>query len=250
MKNMTRFLTTLLLTVMTFVGFSQDTVYVVSGTTDTTSTIPTGYSPVDTVFDTFTTMETYLDTTEVYLKNNNRTYSTPVLYDNSSVYVNAYMVNGQFTGNVTIKVGSTTLHQSVNGQLYNIGNFDTTVTANSGQNLTVSCTNNGKLFVDVVMKRPVEDTTVVVIVDMESSVNDFNQVSFTMFPNPVVNDLNFTFENVPFQVTFQVYDMGGRMVKQGQMFNNTMSVSDLKTGMYIMSLNIDGETVTKQFLKR
>jgi hypothetical protein len=76
------------------------------------------------------------------------------------------------------------------------------------------------------------------------------KVEFTLYPNPTVNDINITFDdNVNENVTFNIFDMSGRMVKQGNLFNNNINVSNLNRGTYIINLNVGNEIVTKRFMK-
>jgi len=84
---------------------------------------------------------------------------------------------------------------------------------------------------------------------MTTSVNDFgDEVTFSMYPNPTTDFLRFNLENNS-QVLFQVFNMNGQVLKQGQVFNNTLNVMDLPKGYYVLRLNIDGNQISERFLK-
>ena len=76
------------------------------------------------------------------------------------------------------------------------------------------------------------------------------KAEFTLYPNPTVNDINITFDdNVNENVTFKIFDMSGRIVKQGNLFSNNINVSNLNRGTYFIKLNVGNENVTKRFVK-
>ena len=76
------------------------------------------------------------------------------------------------------------------------------------------------------------------------------KVEFTLYPNPTVNDINITFDNPTNEnITFNIFDMSGRMVKQGNLFNNRIDVSNLNRGTYFINLNVANEIMTKKFMK-
>lgn len=80
-----------------------------------------------------------------------------------------------------------------------------------------------------------------------------NKVEFTLFPNPVVNDININFDNTNNDnVSFIIFDMSGRMVKTGNLDNNRniVDVSNLIQGTYITVLSIGSDKVTKRFVKQ
>ena len=84
-----------------------------------------------------------------------------------------------------------------------------------------------------------------------------NQFSFNIFPNPVVNSLNIVFDSKRFTDIFiDVYDELGRKLicekQKGSYGKKTfkLDVSELKSGIYFISCNINGEVETKQFVVR
>jgi hypothetical protein len=88
------------------------------------------------------------------------------------------------------------------------------------------------------------------IITTNLSDNNFdNKVDFTLYPNPTVNDINVKFENSnQNNVTYNIFDISGRMVMQGNLFNNNINVSNLNRGTYF--INLPEMRVNKKFVKR
>ncbi|MEO0895828.1 MAG: PHB depolymerase family esterase [Bacteroidota bacterium] len=73
------------------------------------------------------------------------------------------------------------------------------------------------------------------------------KTSFSIYPNPVENDLNFR-EALGKSSWFEIFDLSGRRVMANKLpaFSQKIKVDDLKAGLYL--LRIDGQSVP--FLKR
>lgn len=74
-----------------------------------------------------------------------------------------------------------------------------------------------------------------------------------VYPNPVRNTINIDCVNVEDMVTFTVYNMTGSKMIEREMdaYNGKliMNVSDLKNGLYLYSISVNGEIVeTKKFV--
>lgn len=80
------------------------------------------------------------------------------------------------------------------------------------------------------------------------STNEFTTNSFNVFPNPVTDGIvNITStSNEDIKVT--VYDILGKQVLNTQLENNTLNVSSLNTGIYILNINQNGNTSTKKLV--
>jgi beta-glucanase (GH16 family) len=73
--------------------------------------------------------------------------------------------------------------------------------------------------------------------------------SFSVYPNPVENTLNFSTEMVgtPVQIINQI----GRLVSEQKVNeNNSVDVSKLNTGIYFITANKNGNQIVKRFLKK
>jgi hypothetical protein len=75
--------------------------------------------------------------------------------------------------------------------------------------------------------------------------NDFN-----LFPNPVTNGIVNINSNGADAMQVQVYDVLGKMVKSETLSNNTLDVSNLNTGLYIVKITQNQNSVTKKLVIR
>lgn len=74
-------------------------------------------------------------------------------------------------------------------------------------------------------------------------------MNFDMYPNPVENDLHISgdFDNT---ATGTIYDHTGRKIKSFTMSQSKVSVEDLTSGMYIITIENNGTVATQQFVKK
>jgi hypothetical protein len=80
------------------------------------------------------------------------------------------------------------------------------------------------------------------------SVSDFDLNSISLYPNPTREtiSLSIPFEYENFQAT--IFDLSGRQVKTVTNPNN-IDVSDLNSGMYIMSTTLNDLSFNQKFVK-
>ena len=144
------------------------------------------------------------------------------------------------TGETTVKVNNTVIYEEI---WQDTVDFQLDTLLNDGDVLFISTSH------------PVLLTVVVLDLKLThqgdpNSVFENTNGEVKIFPNPVTTYLNFEFKNnSPKQVTYMVYNMSGELVKQGEL-TNTLYVGDLITGNYIITLNIDGITSSKEFFKQ
>jgi hypothetical protein len=88
----------------------------------------------------------------------------------------------------------------------------------------------------------------------ESSQNNQEQTTGRVYPNPFTDYINFDFYNTSStnKISADVYDLAGRLILRRQYQNlgagnNTVRVNvfkgNLKTGIYIVRLKINGTTI-------
>jgi len=101
-------------------------------------------------------------------------------------------------------------------------------------------------------------TMSVTINEKPNNVNDIlaKQVTLTTFPNPVVDQLNIrTVNTVAGTFDITLFNMVGAQVAQSQLYLsqgenlNTIDMSQLNTGNYILKITQDGNSITKKVLK-
>lgn len=82
-----------------------------------------------------------------------------------------------------------------------------------------------------------------------ASNEEFFKENFTLYPNPVFNELNINTENGLELNEVSIFDLTGRKVKS---FKNekTLNVSDLASGTYIINVKTNEGTGTSKFIKK
>jgi hypothetical protein len=152
----------------------------------------------------------------------------------------------------------TTLAVSVNPSLTNVGypftwtQYTYTVTGLTG---TVGCKVGFRYFVASGGTAGINSEIIGIdtfSVDRTLSSNDFFNQNFTLYPNPVSNELHISFKTDPIIKSVHVIDMNGRVVK------NTMDVvvgygkvniADLNAGVYFVAIETqEGKGISK-FIK-
>jgi hypothetical protein len=70
-----------------------------------------------------------------------------------------------------------------------------------------------------------------------------------VYPNPVLNELKFQSELDLSGALIKVYDFSGREVLQAKNVNNRLNVSRLTSGVYLITVNKNGQMITGRFIK-
>jgi hypothetical protein len=92
----------------------------------------------------------------------------------------------------------------------------------------------------------VEDYTLSIgtLATNENSVANAVQV----YPNPAVDVLNIT--KVSNNATYAIYNLAGQLISKGKVVNNQVQVSKLAKGVYMITVENDGQTSKVKFLKK
>lgn len=78
------------------------------------------------------------------------------------------------------------------------------------------------------------------------SVNSYDQLKFSLFPNPVKDNLKIKIEEKILK--FEIYDLAGKKLKQDKNVDQ-INISDLAKGMYFIKIYTDNRVGTKPFIK-
>jgi len=78
--------------------------------------------------------------------------------------------------------------------------------------------------------------------------SDFASANFSLYPNPVTNGSVTISSNSADAMQVQVYDVLGKVVKNEILSNNTLNVSNLNTGLYIVKITQNQNSVTKKLV--
>ena len=80
------------------------------------------------------------------------------------------------------------------------------------------------------------------------SLNNFNANAFSVFPNPTQTGFVTIRSSIGEDINVEVFNILGKQVKNEALTNNTLSVSDLKSGVYILKITQNNTTTTKKLV--
>jgi len=83
---------------------------------------------------------------------------------------------------------------------------------------------------------------------LPSSIAEINKVEFQVFPNPVHEYIHLKFSQRKTEMRFRLSDLNGRAVLSGDLKDNIIDISSLKSGKYILSITSDGLNLFQQLL--
>ena len=78
------------------------------------------------------------------------------------------------------------------------------------------------------------------------AVSDVKKNSVNVYPNPAKDVINIS--NVSSKAQFEIYSVGGQLVNQG-ITDGKVNVSKLTKGVYILSIESNGEKTQTKFIK-
>lgn len=78
------------------------------------------------------------------------------------------------------------------------------------------------------------------------------QLDFAMYPNPSSDNLNIQLPSGVLKADVELFDLSGRLLMNSKVtaLNKSVNVADLSTGVYLVKIQSEGKTGTKQFLKK
>lgn len=79
-----------------------------------------------------------------------------------------------------------------------------------------------------------------------------DQIDFAMYPNPSIDYLIVQLPSGSLEADVTVFDISGRLVKNSAITSssNRVDVKDLSSGLYVLRINSEGKTGSKQFIKQ
>ncbi len=79
-----------------------------------------------------------------------------------------------------------------------------------------------------------------------------NNSSFNLFPNPVSEKLTISGSDFPLEIEISIEDMNGRQIKSEKLNTtnqNYVNTGELKKGVYILNVNVNGAVSRRKFIK-
>jgi chitodextrinase len=209
---------------------------VVFGTISNTSTGTAGY-------ENFTTLSSNAVRGTAYTITITPNWTSTVYSEGYAVFID-YNQNGVFTD-----AGETVFTKAASTTTPVTGTFTIPATAMLGATrMRVSLKYNGvPTSCETFSYGQVEDYTVnITSTARELAIN--NTLSFYIYPNPVKGDI-LTISALENPSTYKVYNMLGQEVGNGKVEENSINVSALKTGTYLLEVTDGYATTTKRFIK-
>jgi chitodextrinase len=212
----------------------------VFGTINNTSTGTAGY-------ENFTSLSTSVNKSSAYTITITPSWTSTVYSEGYAVFID-YNQDGDFTDageTVWSKTASTTTPVS--------GSITIPATALSGSTrMRVALKYNGvPTSCEAFSFGQVEDYTIVIGgtgKEIVSSSTESNAIDIKLYPNPTSSQLNISTIND--NTSVKIYNMQGQTVYNGQVRNNSLDVSNLPVGTYMLEIDYNNSKITKRFIKQ
>lgn len=81
-----------------------------------------------------------------------------------------------------------------------------------------------------------------------ASLNDNNINGLTMYPNPLKGNTLYLTSTANAEMSVQIFDILGKEVVNSNVINNTVNVSSLNSGVYIVKVTEEGKTATRKLV--
>lgn len=94
-----------------------------------------------------------------------------------------------------------------------------------------------------------EDINVTAVFERSLSTGDLDKVDFLVYPNPTADVLNIASASTS-EIKFSISNMLGQQLEAGITKDQTLNVSHLAKGVYLIELNQDQKRVVKKFIKK
>lgn len=110
--------------------------------------------------------------------------------------------------------------------------------------LDIFVINNGKNKIWINVIKTIDTTTAII-----NSENINNKFNFKIYPNPTKNTLQIEYTGLlQKNGNYKITEIKGNILQLGQLEGNTIDVSKLNKGIYLLSLNIKNEIISKKIM--
>lgn len=104
--------------------------------------------------------------------------------------------------------------------------------------------------VDVIENPDINTTHHIVEGQTVLSIGDNNINKLNLFPNPTSNELTLTYTQNLEGASIAIYDFSGRLIQSETLKGNTIDVTKLNSGLYLLNIEINNTTKTLKFIKK
>ena len=94
----------------------------------------------------------------------------------------------------------------------------------------------------------VEDYTVNISATARFDEDQTAKLEFNLYPNPVRDGI-LNFSDLESESNYRIFNMMGQELGSGKIQNNSVNVSSLRTGSYLIEISNGSATATKRFIK-
>lgn len=86
-------------------------------------------------------------------------------------------------------------------------------------------------------------------------INSFpkNDNTLSIYPNPAINNITINFTSTSKNISIKIFDATGRLIKNMENVKsgeNTINISELENGLYLLNLQDGNNSITKRFIKQ
>jgi len=97
---------------------------------------------------------------------------------------------------------------------------------------------------------PAINTTINIVESSTLSSETFENVAFTVYPNPAQNILNIKYNDFAMMKDAQIYDLSGKLLLSTTIVDNSINIDSLSTGSYILIIkDLNGKKYSIKFFK-
>jgi hypothetical protein len=105
-------------------------------------------------------------------------------------------------------------------------------------------------IMDEILNPDINTTVIAVEGENSVSVDESENSSFNLYPNPVEDILTISRENSNAPARVEIFDINGRLIINQSLLSNQIDVSQLSSGIYTFKLISNNEVVTKKVYKK
>jgi hypothetical protein len=145
------------------------------------------------------------------------------------------------------------LTANAEGLSYQWINCDTNEPIEGATEQTFMATENGSYAVVLTLEScGLSDTSECIEVNSLSQTEFGQDLTFSIFPNPVKNNLNIRFNTPYHKVEVIIYSLDGKLMNRleySQVRDTSLDISKLSSGTYVVNVKADGKEYTKRVIK-
>jgi hypothetical protein len=144
------------------------------------------------------------------------------------------------------------LYHVVSGEVLSTDLVNGPVATLNGQSLTVDLTSGVKIDdANVILANLTTGNGVVHVIDAVIlpnllSINSLNKTSISVYPNPSSDVINFS---TSINGKFTISSIYGSIVKEGNLKNGKINITDISNGTYIVTVNNGNQLYHAKFIK-